>query len=390
LRIIMRHQPLISRQDAASFYQPLLRWFSRHKRDLPWRIEPRDPYRVWLAEVMLQQTQVGTVIPYYERWLQRFPTLQALANAPLDDVLKQWEGLGYYSRARNMHRAAQMVLRDYGGQIPSDVEGLLKLPGIGRNTAGAISSLAFHQDAPILDGNVIRVLARVFGISTDVKDPVTLARLWHLSEQLLPLGRAGKFNEALMDLGATVCTPLAPACISCPLHTQCVAYAKGNPKAYPVKHAIKPIPTRVFLTAVISDAQGHLLLAQRPLKGLLGGLWEFPGGEDPSLSQGFTLSTTLLEQIILSACGLRITVQQHDFIGLVKHTFTHFHMVRHMALLHLNQITPHVQPSAQYTNMRWVTRDQIADLALTRSDQKTLAFVDDAPAGIFQLSLPEP
>jgi A/G-specific adenine glycosylase len=357
LRIIMRHQPLISPPDAAGFYQPLLRWFSRHKRDLPWRIEPRDPYRVWLAEVMLQQTQVGTVIPYYERWLQRFPTLQALANAPLDDVLKQWEGLGYYSRARNMHRAAQMVLRDYGGQIPSDVEGLLKLPGIGRYTAGAISSLAFHQDAPILDGNVIRVLARVFGISTDVKDPVTLARLWHRS---------------------------------CPLHTQCIAYAKGNPKAYPVKHAIKPIPTRVFLTAVISDAQGHLLLAQRPLKGLLGGLWEFPGGEDPSLSQGFTLSTTLLEQIILSACGLRITVQQHDFIGLVKHTFTHFHMVRHMALLHLNQITPHVQPSAQYTNMRWVTRDQIADLALTRSDQKTLAFVDDAPAGIFQLSLPEP
>jgi A/G-specific adenine glycosylase len=389
LRIIMRHQPLLNPPHAASFYQPLLRWFSRHKRNLPWRIEPRDPYRVWLAEVMLQQTQVGTVISYYERWLQHFPTLQSLASAPLDDVLKQWEGLGYYSRSRNMHRSAQMVLRDYGGQIPSDVVSLLKLPGVGRYTAGAISSLAFQQDAPILDGNVTRVLARVLGISTDIRDPVTLSRLWHLSEQLLPRGRAGRFNEALMDLGAIVCTPHAPSCTTCPLHIQCIAYTKGDPEAYPVKIAKKPIPTRVFLTAVISDAQGHLLLAQRPPRGLLGGLWEFPGGEDLSLLQEPTLPATLLEQMIRSACGLRITVRQSDFFGLVKHTFTHFHMVRHVALVRLTHTTPNVQPSSKYTNLRWVARDQIAGLALTRSDQKTLALVDDAPERIRQLSLIE-
>jgi A/G-specific adenine glycosylase len=385
-----RHSNLTDHPHAADFYQPLLRWFNRHKRDLPWRSEPRDPYHVWLAEVMLQQTQVATVIPYYHRWLQRFPTLQSLADAPLDDVLKLWEGLGYYSRARNLHHAAQVVMHDFAGQIPSTVEGLLKLPGVGRYTAGAIASLAFHQDAPILDGNVIRVLTRVFAIATDVKEPATVAKLWQLSESLLPRGRAGQFNEALMDLGATICAPHAPMCTDCPLHINCIAYAKGNPEGYPVKRAKQPIPTRVVLTAVIMDAQGRMLLAQRPAKGLLGGLWEFPGGEAPSLTEGLAASPTQLEQMIHATCGLQVNLTQRDFIARVKHTFTHFHMIRHVAMIQLAHIRPHIHHSDQYTGLRWVTREEIAALALTRSDQKILSLIFDPPAHNRQLSFLEP
>ncbi len=385
-----RHSNLTDHLYAADFYQPLLRWFNRHKRDLPWRSEPRDPYHVWLAEVMLQQTQVATVIPYYQRWLQRFPTLQSLADAPLDDVLKVWEGLGYYSRARNLHHAAQVVMHDFAGQIPSTVEGLLKLPGVGRYTAGAIASLAFHQDAPILDGNVIRVLTRVFAIATDIKEPATIAKLWQLSESLLPRGRAGQFNEALMDFGATICTPHAPMCTDCPLHTNCTAYAKGNPEGYPVKRAKQPTPTRVVLTAVIMDAQGRMLLAQRPAKGLLGGLWEFPGGEAPSLTEGLAASPTRLEQMIRATCGLQVNLTHRDFIARVKHTFTHFHMIRHVAMIQLAHIRPHIHHSDQYTGLRWVTREEIAALALTRSDQKILSLIFDPPAHNRQLSFLEP
>ena len=384
-----RHPNLPDQPASADLYQPLLRWFNQHKRDLPWRSEPRDPYHVWLAEVMLQQTQVATVIPYYKRWLGRFPTLQSLADAPLDDVLKHWEGLGYYSRARNLHHAAQVVMRDFGGQIPSTTEGLLKLPGVGRYTAGAIASLAFQQDAPILDGNVIRVLTRVFAIPTDVIEPATVAKLWQLSESLLPHGRAGLFNEALMDLGATICTPRAPSCMDCPLNTNCTAYAKGNPEGYPVKHVKQPIPTRIVLTAVILDIQGRMLLAQRPPKGLLGGLWEFPGGEAPSLTEGLAASPTQLEQMIRVTCGLQVNLTQRDFIARVKHTFTHFHMIRHVAMIQLAQAHPHIQHSDQYTNQRWVTREEIAALALTRSDQKILSLLVDPPAHNLQLSLPE-
>jgi A/G-specific adenine glycosylase len=363
----------------AAIRRRLLRWFAAHKRDLPWRAEPRDPYHVWLAEIMLQQTQVATVIPYYRRWLARFPTLADLADAPLDDVLKLWEGLGYYSRARNLHRAAQVVMRDYGGQLPATVDALRKLPGIGRYTAGAIASLAFQQAAPILDGNVARVLSRVFAIEQDVKAPQTINRLWALSAELLPSQRAGEFNEALMDHGATICTPRAPRCPACPIRLYCFAYAKGNPEAYPVKAARKETPHKDVATAVIFDAEGRLLMAQRPAPGLLGGLWEFPGGEVTIGADTASASLAAqLRSIIHDKTGLRVRVQESDFIGVVKHGFTHFQMTRHVAVVGSAQVggTLRVHTDGQhdsagaYTNLRWVTRAEIAGLALTRSDQR--------------------
>ena len=319
----------------------LLRWFARHRRDLPWRRSdggPREPYHVWLAEVMLQQTQVGTVVPYYRRWLERFPTLKDLAEAPLDDVLKLWEGLGYYSRARNFHRAAQAVMRDHAGRIPDTVEALLALPGVGRYTAGAIASLAFGRDAPVLDGNVRRVLCRLFALEGGIgRDRARLETdLWRLSESLLPKGRAGEFNEALMDLGATVCTPRAPSCSVCPLATSCRAYANGNPEAYPTRRARPPLPHKSILTAVVCAPDGALLLAQRPAEGLLGGLWEFPGDEvEETAMLSVKKMAAQLRRILRGATGLRVPVKPGDFAGQVRHAFTHFRITRHVAVVRL-------------------------------------------------------
>jgi len=252
----------------------LLEWFKRNKRDLPWR-KTKDPYAIWVSETMLQQTQVETVIPYYKNFLSTFPTLQHLAEANLSEVLKVWEGLGYYSRARNLHRAAKMVLNRFQGKIPNSPKGLLSLPGIGRYTAGAILSIAFNQEAPILDGNVKRVLARLFAISKNPKKKETEHLLWKISESLIPKNRARLFNQALMDLGAMICTPKRPICLSCPLSTLCKGYLSGTPEHFPPQFIKRKIPQRGGMVAII-QRDGKVLLQQRPLKGFLGGLWEFP------------------------------------------------------------------------------------------------------------------
>ncbi len=348
----------------------LLEWFAAHQRDLPWRAEPRDPYRVWLSEIMLQQTQVATVIPYFRRWLERFPTLKDLAEAPIDDALKLWEGLGYYARARNFHRAAQIVMRDYGGRIPDTVEGLQKLPGVGRYTAGAIASLAFGRDAPVLDGNVRRVLSRLCAL-TDAQSPAALNRLWQLAESLLPAGRAGPFNEALMELGATLCAPRAPDCPRCPIRSMCRASAAGNPEAYPAR-AVRPLlPRRFAVAAVIEDAQGRVLMAQRAHHGLLGGLWEFPGGDlQPTDSDDEASRARRLAQLVRERTGISIRVMPADFVGSVNHTFTHFRLTRRVAHVRLSEAGATPRHAAGYIAARWVPREEISQLALTRSDQK--------------------
>ncbi|MBV9851227.1 MAG: A/G-specific adenine glycosylase [Armatimonadetes bacterium] len=265
-------------EKKGEFAHALLAWYERNKRDLPWRRRQHDPYAVWVSEIMLQQTTVAAVIPFYDRWMARFPTVEVLAHAPLDDVLKHWAGLGYYARARNLHRGAQEVMAKYGGRVPSDPAQLLALPGIGRYTAGAILSIAFNQEAPILDANVIRVLSRVYAVTGDPKtSAATQAELWRLAEEAIPGGRAGDFNQAMMELGALVCTAAAPRCSSCPVESLCAAKALGEPTAYPQFQGVKTWLDVEDVSIVIRDGQRRVLLAQRPPEASLwGGLWELP------------------------------------------------------------------------------------------------------------------
>lgn len=362
-------------RDIKTIQRKLLRWFSTHKRDLPWRTEPRDPYHVWLAEIMLQQTQVGTVINYYKRWLLRFPTLESLASATPDEVLKQWEGLGYYTRARNFHKAARHVMANYAGSIPQTVEQLRLLPGIGPYTAGAIASLAFHMDVPALDGNVARVLSRVMAIPKPQPSFGVTASLWKLSAQLVPSGSGGQFNEALMDLGALVCTQRSPDCQHCPIRSQCMAYAKGKVETFPVRRTKKHIPHKDIASLFLRDGDGHVLVAQRNPTGLLGGLWEFPGDEITLKSKSVAKQLTL---ITTRRTGLDIHITENSVIGVIKHAFTHLRITRHIAVVQIDDIAPPTRSNQSYSKLQWIKVTSLEDLALSRSDRKILELVNTA------------
>ena len=260
-----------------AFHRNLLRWYQRHHRKLPWRAT-RDPYRIWVSEIMLQQTRVETVRPYYARWLRAFPSLQSLARAADDRVLKLWEGLGYYSRARNLHRAAKIIVagkHTAKPAVPATAEELRQLPGIGRYTAGAIASIAFGERVPLVDGNVARVFARIFGIRANVKTPRTSKMLWNLAENLLPDTDVGDFNQALMELGALVCTPVNPQCDVCPMRRVCVARARGLIDQLP-NRGVKLRPTLLTVETALVRRGGKILLRRRPDRGLLANFWELP------------------------------------------------------------------------------------------------------------------
>ncbi len=307
------------------FSERLLQWYAQHQRALPWRAAP-DPYHIWVSEIMLQQTQVETVIPYYQRWLERFPTLAALAAASQQSVLALWEGLGYYSRARNLHRAAQQVQAELGGELPRTAAELRALPGIGRYTAGAIASIAFGQDSAVLDGNVKRVLARVYNFAEDVKSPAGEKKLWALAESLLPPGRAGDYNQALMDLGATLCKPRGPDCPRCPVNDLCAAYKLGIQHERPVTPARRAVPHRVHLAAVVGK-RGRVLLEQRADGALLGGLWAFPAITAPA-GERLDRPTALLRRALREQWGL--SVKLGPVVQTVAHGFTHFSLTVHV------------------------------------------------------------
>ena len=259
--------------SVASFASRLLRWHARHGRhDLPWQ-HPRTAYRVWVAEVMLQQTQVATVIPYYGRFLQRFADVRALAAASLDDVLALWSGLGYYARARNLHRAARQIVAEHGGEFPRGFEAALALPGIGRSTAGAILAQAFGARHAILEGNARRVFARHAGIRGWPGEPRVAAQLWRIAEQRLPRAQLPDYTQAVMDLGATVCTARAPACAQCPVAADCIALRRGLAARLPAPRPRRARPQRVAQLLLIENARGELLLERRPERGIWGGLW---------------------------------------------------------------------------------------------------------------------
>lgn len=265
-------------EKGTQFAEKLLTWYDENKRDLPWRRRAADPYAVWVSEIMLQQTTVAAVIPFYERWMARFPTVQSLADAPLDDVLKLWAGLGYYARARNLHKGAQTVIEKFGGLIPSDLPTILTLPGIGRYTAGAILSIAFGVDAPILDANVVRVLSRVWAVTGDPKtSSATQKELWGLAEDAIPTGNASDFNQAMMELGALVCVSAAPKCGACPVESLCAARASGDPTGWPQFSGVKKWLDVEEAAVAVRDGAGRVLLTQRSLAASLwGGLWEMP------------------------------------------------------------------------------------------------------------------
>ncbi len=264
-----------------SIAEHVVQWFRDHRRDLPWR-RTRDPYAIWVSEVMLQQTRIAVVWDYYERWMQRFPTAETLAAAPLDDVLAAWSGLGYYGRARNLHRGAAEVVARFGGRVPGTADQLRSLPGVGRYTAGAIASIGFGAREPLVNGNVARVLARLFAVEEDVKSPAGARRLWQIAGDLVPADRPGDFNQGLMELGQEICTPVAPRCDECPLAASCAARASGRAAELPVvgKRTADRDKPLLEAHAVWLERGGRVLLARRRPQGLFGGLWELPQAAD--------------------------------------------------------------------------------------------------------------
>ena len=349
--------------DLSPIVQPLLAWWDEERADVPWR-RRTAPYAIWVAEVMLQQTQIATVIPYYERWMERFPTIEALAAASLDDVLKVWEGLGYYSRARRLHAAAQTVVEELDGRLPQDVETLQSLPGIGPYTAGAIASIAFGRPAPVLDGNVIRVLARLLDLEEDVTQRETRKRLWAVAAGLVPAGRPGDFNEALMELGQRICVPAGPRCPRCPLVAHCLARRRGTQLERPVRPPRKRTPHYDVAAGVIWRNDGHFLIARRSLDALLGGLWQFPGGRrepgDDSLAQ-------TLQREIRDALGLDIVVG--PCLVRIKHAYTHFRITLHA--LHARHVSGRPQHIG-VADHAWITLDDVDDYAFAVTDRKII------------------
>jgi A/G-specific adenine glycosylase len=309
---------------------------------------------------MLQQTRVETAIPYFDRWMKRFPTIGSLARASQQEALSLWEGLGYYSRARNLHRAAQIVHSDFGGHLPRDVKQLRSLPGIGRYTAGAIASIAFGLDEPALDGNIRRVLSRVCNMQLPVDSAQGEKLLWKLAADHLPSGRAGDYNQALMDFGAQICTPRDPHCAACPISTECQAYQLGIQSQRPVKKSKAALPHHVVSSAIIQKDQ-QVLIAQRPAQGLLGGMWEFPGGK---VEPGEDLAASLKREICEE---LGVDIKIGLSFGTYQHAYTHFRVTLHAFLCELNGSQPR---PLFHTRLTWSDLDSLHEYPMGKIDRQ--------------------
>src|SRR3989338_7732477 len=296
----------------------LLLWFEKNQRPLPWR-KPYDPYWVWISEIMLQQTRVDQALPFFDRFITRFPSVNALGKASEQEVLKYWEGLGYYSRARNLHKAAKIVAKKHGGVLPSGYFELLELPGIGPYVAAAVSSIAFNQDHAVLDGNVFRVLARVFGVAVDIRQPSSRKKFQSIADSILPVGRARMFNQALMELGALICVPEVPLCAQCPIKLGCIAFGEARQSEWPVAYKNRARPVRSF--AVIRVFQGGRWWLASNEKGLLKGLYSFPLVEYAPLSD----SKQVIEEKFFEKFGVRVKLSKE--IGSVRHDYTHFRQI---------------------------------------------------------------
>ncbi|HXG27749.1 MAG TPA: A/G-specific adenine glycosylase [Nevskiales bacterium] len=354
----MRARPTPPARDR--FSQRVLRWYDRHgRKNLPWQ-HPRSAYRVWLSEIMLQQTQVATVIPYFQRFVERFPDIASLAAAPLDEVLRHWAGLGYYARARNLHRAARLIVECHGGEFPQEFDAVQALPGIGRSTAGAILAQAFGQRHAILDGNVRRLLSRYHAVPGWPGEPRVAAQLWHHAESHLPSRRLADYTQALMDLGATVCGR-RPDCARCPLRGDCRAHAQGQAQKYPQPRPHKVRPLRATRMLILERADGSILLERRPTRGIWGGLWCLP--ELPAQARAAAHCR--------SAYGVQ--VQRARILEPLRHGFTHFDLDIHPIRLRVQTAPAAAPPEEGRVWYRHVGRRQARHtVALPAPVQKLL------------------
>ncbi|MBN1352092.1 A/G-specific adenine glycosylase [candidate division KSB1 bacterium] len=345
----------------SQFKRKLLKWYDQNGRDLPWR-RTTNPYHIWLSEVMLQQTQVQTVIPYFERWLQAMPDIRHVAQTSLDRILKLWEGLGYYARARNFHKAARIVVDKFGGDLPDSYPELAALPGFGPYTTAAVLSIAFNRNYAVLDGNVIRVLCRILNIDSDVNLPETKRSLARHAQVLLDTKRPGDFNQAIMELGAVICAPGIPACKNCPVRSHCLAYREGDPSRLPVKARKEPVPHHDVAAGIILK-DSRILIAQRNHNDMLGGLWEFPGGKR---ERDETLEECLVREIKEE---LAIEIQVDEKFMVLRHAYTHFKITLHVFLCRYLGGMPKALECADW---RWVMSGELSNFAFSRADQKVL------------------
>ena len=347
--------------DAASFATAVLDWYRRYgRRDLPW--QQQDAYRVWLSEVMLQQTQVSTVIPYYQNFLQRFPDLRELADASVDDVLQHWQGLGYYARARNLHKAAIAIRDQYQGQLPQDFDALHALPGIGRSTAGAILSFAYGQHWPILDGNVKRVLARCFRVPGWYGQSKTMKHLWYLAESVTPAQQTAEFNQAMMDIGSMVCVKSKPKCEACPLQSMCASYRHHSQADYPQKKPARRKPHKQTLMLLHRYDQ-QILLWRRPPSGIWGGLWSLPEVDEASAIE-------LWQQSFLAQVQAPKIIQR----DVIRHQFSHYSLGISLAIIEMTQLEGRISDADNYS---WVEIDALGNYGLPTPVREILSMLSE-------------
>ncbi len=339
----------------------LLNWYRKKARDLPWR-RSKDPYSIWVSEIMLQQTRVEAVIPYFNRFMDAFPRVEDLAAAKQDHLMKLWEGLGYYNRAGNLLKGAVYIVKELEGQVPQTVEEWLKVPGVGQYTAGAVTSIAFDRPVPILDGNVKRVLSRLFAVKRNIEDTKTKEACWLAAEKLVPQKHAGDFNQALMELGATICLPSQPKCGRCPASTYCAGFASGHPTNYPVKKKKAKVP-HVQVVAAVIKKNGRFMLGKRPEGKLLAGLWEFPGGKvEPGETNEAALIRELQEEL-----GIAVAVSGK--LAEVNHAYSHYRVTLHFYVCHIIKGKP---KTLYHSELKWIPKSRLDEFALPKANLKML------------------
>ncbi|HBQ59839.1 MAG TPA: A/G-specific adenine glycosylase [Balneolaceae bacterium] len=342
------------------FATELLNWYQDHKRQMPWRGEA-DPYKIWISEIMLQQTRVDQATPYFQNFISLFPTVYDLAEAEQQEVLKAWEGLGYYSRARNLHAASKMVVKEFNGKVPESYDEIIKLKGIGPYTAAAVTSIAFNKPNAVVDGNVIRVLTRYYGIEDDTRSTKTRRKVQEFANELIDEENPGDFNQAMMELGSEICTPSNPDCQHCPVQSGCVATKMAKTEVIPYKSPAKKKPHHIIGVGIIErERDDKILIALRPNDAMLGGMWEFPGGKQ---KDGESIQKTIERELEEE---LGVEVKAYKELMNLKHAYSHFSITMHAWFCTLISGEPKPKESQE---VRWVSRDQLQEFPFPKANK---------------------